>query len=109
MRIMGCHTNTSDAELAKLQPQLRHLFILDCTKITDAGLAHLKDKTNLEFLFINRSPITDKGLAELHSLPKLRKLYLRYCNGVTEEGIEALQVKLPDCKVIRDRFPKKDD
>jgi hypothetical protein len=24
-------------------------------------------------------------------------------------GIKALQEKLPDCKMIRDRFPKKDD
>jgi len=35
------------------------------TQITDAGLVHLKDLTNLEYLDLRETPITDSGVAEL--------------------------------------------
>ncbi len=49
---------------------------LDCTKVTDAGLVHLKGMTNL------------------------RRLNLIYTN-VTDAGVKKLQAALPKCKISR--------
>jgi hypothetical protein len=35
------------------------------TQITDAGLVHLKELTNLQDLNLIETPITDSGVAEL--------------------------------------------
>ena len=41
------------------------------TKVTDAGLAHLKRLTKLETLYLHRTKVTDAGLVHLKGLTKL--------------------------------------
>jgi len=42
------------------------------TDITDAGLVHLKGLTNLKWLFLYNTKVTDVGVAELYkTFPKL--------------------------------------
>ena len=44
-----------------------------CTKITDAGLVHLKGLTNLQELDLSRTRTTDAGVAELQkALPNCK-------------------------------------
>lgn len=70
------------------------------TKITDAGLAHLKALTQLRSVSLENAAITDAGLAHLKALTQLQELYLKGTK-VTGAGIQALQKALPKVKVER--------
>jgi hypothetical protein len=73
---------------------------LKSTKITDAGLAHLKSLPQLRSLTIENAPITDGGLAHLKVLTRLEELTLKGTK-VTDAGLEALRKALPALKVDR--------
>ena len=49
---------------------------------------------------ITGRPVSDAGLKQLSGLTKLRFLYLERTQ-VTDEGVESLQQKLPDCIIVR--------
>ena len=67
------------------------------TKVTDAGLAHLKGLTQLQSLNLGFTKVTDTGLEHLRRLTKLQRLNLNYTK-VTDAGLEYLNglTKLPD-------------
>jgi len=85
------YSRARDETLGQLH-RLPGLKRLDCnaTRISDAGLVHLRDMTSLEWLWIAGTPVTDSGLAELKGLTRLRELGL---NGtrVTDAGLVHLQ------------------
>ena len=56
------------------------------SKVTDAGLVHLKGLTNLNFLGISGARVTDSGLVHLKGLTSLHTLSLSY-NNVTDAGL----------------------
>lgn len=61
------------------------------TKITDAGLQHLKDLRELKEIGLGGGiPITDKGASVFKNFPKLQNLYLD-ATEVTDETIETLK------------------
>ena len=94
------------------------------TKITAAGLAHLKDMkslrrlhlertmvgdkgfenvaglVNLEYLNLYSTKITDVALVHVAKLPRLRQLYV-WRTGVTDAGVARLQKALPKLKINR--------
>ena len=73
---------------------------LSGTKVTDAGLSHLKGLTNLQTLWLTGTwGVTDAGLEHLKALTKLKSLHLDRTN-VTDEGVEKLQQALPDCYIL---------
>ena len=92
---------------------------LEVTKITDAGLVHLKGMTELQKLNLSRSNITDAGLMHLKGLPNLQNLSLFgtkvtnaglvHLKGLTElqelnlrdAGVADLQKALPNCKITK--------
>jgi len=90
----------TDADLAKLGPLGTNLRWLDLagTKITDAGAAQLMAMPNLTRLHLERTAITDAGLAGVVCLANLEYLDL-YGTGVTDAGLERLE-KLPKLKQI---------
>ena len=71
-------TRITDAGLAHLK-RARRLRVLDLdqTRVSDAGLAHLGELTSLRGLYLARTEVTDAGLAALSPLKKLRELGLR--------------------------------
>ena len=73
---------------------------LDGAKVTDGGLAHLKELTALRSLGIGgyESQITDAGLVHLKGLAKLRRLNL-WRAEITDAGLEHLR-GLTNLKVI---------
>ena len=83
-------TTITDAGLVHLKEltNLQTLNLFACTKITDAGLVHLKELTNLKSLRFGsfRSQITDAGLENLKGMTKLEELLL-YCPKVTDAGL----------------------
>ncbi|MEC9349856.1 MAG: leucine-rich repeat domain-containing protein, partial [Planctomycetota bacterium] len=81
-------TQVTDADLADLGV-LKKLVGLDLnwTKVTDAGLKHLKGLTNLTslYLFFN-TKVTDAGLEHLRGLTNLTALWLNDTK-VTDAGL----------------------
>ena len=114
----------ADLRHLKSFPRLNHLVLKNCRQITDAGLAELSGLANLQYLYLNDTPITDAGLvhlarlssleelslthtqvtgpglAHLSGLTKLDFLYL-YSTGISPAGIDELQKALPKCRINR--------
>ena len=70
------------------------------TKITDAGLAHLKGLPRLRTVALENAKVTDAGLAHLKDLIDLEALNLKGTK-VTDAGVQELQKALPKVKVER--------
>lgn len=88
------HLNLSDTDLTDMDMKqlagldLRELRIGNCNKITDAGLACLKNMTQLTLLDLQRCrQISDSGLAHLKNLIHLETLHLRECDRITDLGV----------------------
>jgi internalin A len=73
--------------------------LLDDTKVTGAGLDHLRGLNDLEFLLLNNNRIGDAGLSHLVGLKHLQLLSLQL-SGVTASGVEALQKSLPKTRIV---------
>jgi outer membrane protein assembly factor BamB len=87
----------SDAGLARLK-NLSDLELLNLygNNLTDAGLVHLESLTKLRELNLSLLAITDKGLVHLKPLANLRQLDLLYSEGfagplLTDSGLEGLR------------------
>ena len=80
---------------------LKELTLNDCERITDAGIAHLKNLKNLEVLKLNETKVTDKALQYLSDLKKLR--HLEPSESMTEQALNTLQKQLPKLKIDSDR------
>jgi Leucine Rich repeat len=73
---------------------------LSGTKVTDAGLRHLRGLTTLRTLELIDTGITDTGLKNLKGLTNLHRLYLNQTK-VTAAGVKDLQKILPKVKITR--------
>ena len=60
------------------------------TKVTDAGLEHLKGLNQLQYLDLTQAKVTDAGLKNLKGLNKLLHLSL-ISTGVTDAGLDNLK------------------
>jgi hypothetical protein len=70
----------------------------DDVALTDAGVKKLVSLTNLEFLHLGKTKITDEALTALAGLKKLKQLEVTHCD-VTEQGIQKLKAALPEIEV----------
>ena len=68
-------------------------------RVTDKGMVHLKNLTNLQRLNLNGTKITDEGLIHLKKLANLQTLFLSRTN-ITDAGVADLQMALPNCKIL---------
>ena len=68
------------------------------TKVTDAGLVHLKGMTNLQWVNLWQTQVTDAGLMRLKDVTNLQQLWLQD-TMVTRAGIAKLQQVLPNCRI----------
>jgi len=68
--------------------------------VTDAGLKHLKESSQLRELMLNQTQVTDAGLTHLSGLTGLQKLDLS-STKVTAAGCAELQKALPNCEIHR--------
>ena len=81
-------TKVTDAGLEHLRalPTLRTLYFGVCTQITDVGLEHLSELPHLDMLELHGTKTTDAGLEHLKGLPNLKHLVLS--KQVTGAGLE---------------------
>ena len=66
--------------------------------MTDAGLQHLKELSQLRELNLDDTKVSDVGLEQLKGLTQLRELRLDGTN-VTVAGVKKLQQTLPHCRI----------
>jgi Leucine-rich repeat (LRR) protein len=66
--------------------------------VTDADLSYLSVFSELEYLDLNDTAISDDGLVHLANLKKLEELYL-YRTKVTNAGVQKLQRKIPKATI----------
>jgi len=89
--------NSAALELIRDLPGLRVLS-LEKSSISDAGLAAIADQTELVYLWLDDTVISDAGLVHLLRMQKLKYLYIRNSN-VTDAGIDALKHDLPRTRI----------
>jgi serine/threonine protein kinase/uncharacterized membrane protein len=70
---------------------------LEGTQVTGAGLAHLR-AGKLHAINLNKTGMTDDGLEHLRKQVELKHVHLRKTK-VTAEGVRALSMALPKCKI----------
>ena len=67
---------------------------------TDAGLEHLEELTQLDWLILRNTKVTDAGLMHLKGLTGLEWLDLRNTQ-VTDAGVRNLKQSLPKCNISK--------
>ena len=73
--------------------------VIMATVWNKAELGRLKELTNLEWLYLIETQVTDAGLEHLKELTNLETLILLETQ-VTEEGVKKLQKALPNCNIV---------
>jgi hypothetical protein len=71
---------------------------LEKSNVTDEELEVLANQTELIYLWLDDTQISDAGLVHLRKLKQLKFLYMRNTN-VTERGVDALKHELPDSRI----------
>ncbi len=99
--ILVLGAQVTDGGLKQLLPLNNNLNVLSLsgTKISDGGLASLKDFNRLEYLFLNDTSITDEGLKHLKSIPNLRRVDLER-TAVTTPAIDDFRKTLPRIRAV---------
>jgi Leucine-rich repeat (LRR) protein len=84
-------SKVGDGDLVHLKAlgDLTKVAIIDCPKVTGAGLAHLAGLKELRTLYLPYTSVDDSGLAHLKGLTKLQNLYL-VGTKVTDAGLKQL-------------------
>lgn len=93
------NTGVTDAGLKEIVGLNLKKLHLEKTGVGDAGLMHLKDMKDLEYLNLYATSVTDAGLKHLEGLSNLKKLYV-WQSKVTKEGMKALEGKIAGLKII---------
>ena len=75
--------------------------VLKRTKVTDAGLAHLKPLESLELLHFSNTRVTDAGLPSLKALKHVKGIELSGTQ-ITDAGIAELKRALPKLVIQKD-------
>jgi len=70
------------------------------TRISDAGLAHLRKLPRLQRLHVDNTQVTDVGLVHLQGMTQLKWLHLRKTK-VTDAGVNEIQQALPNVWIER--------
>lgn len=98
--VVGPQSATDLSPLSTLRPEDLQYLQLSGTRVSNAGLAHLRHLTGLKVLWLYDTPISDAGLVHLQGLTGLRVLNLRSTLTSTA-AVDALQDALPQCEFRR--------
>ena len=113
LNLAGTQVTDAGAEsLAKLT-ELERLHI-ERTALTDAGLAKLAGLKKLSYLNLYGTQITDAGLETIAQLPNLKKVFV-WQTGVSEEAIARFNQDHPktemvgEVKLVKVEFPEEEE
>jgi len=83
----------SDLTLMQIVLNLKSIQTLElasCMRLTSTGITMLKTCTTLTHLNLNRTLLDDAALAELAWLTGLLEFHMSGCDGVSDEGLQAI-------------------
>ena len=90
-----------DARITKDEQDQVIRVNLGRSPVTDAGLVHLKSLTEMQQLWLDTNyQVTDAGLVHLKGMTNLTYLRLNKTQ-VTDAGVAELQQALPNCAIIK--------
>lgn len=91
-RLLLKEQQATDAGLARIRglKNLEKIYIWDAFAVSDVGVAHLAEMTNLETIHLGNSKITDESLRIFSKLSKLEYLSLQG-NSFTDKGLGYIQ------------------
>ena len=92
----------TDTELVGLKKLalLESLDISENPQVTDKGMATIKTLERLRALYLSKTAVSDKGLFELKALDGLRTLYAG-STKITADGAEKFADEMPNLRVVR--------
>jgi hypothetical protein len=76
-------------------------FPAESVALTDEGVTHLAGLSNLEFLHLGKTQVSDAGLAALTGLRNLKQLVITFCPRVTDAGVAKLKEAIPALSIDR--------
>jgi len=90
----------TDAGAREIAAQFQNLKMLDLqgTKITNKGIADIATLPHLEWLCLKNTSVTDSGLLALRSVSTLRDLYIP-SSAIHDQSITSLESSLPKLNV----------
>jgi hypothetical protein len=107
LEVCGDYTDTFCTEVATRLPQLRHLTIAACYRITDQGIAAVAAMRSLRVLDMRQMRgLTAACIDSLANATGLEDLDLRHCDFVTAEHVERLRRALPNLQTLRSSVPE---
>jgi len=77
--------------------EIRILKLGHCSHVTDGGMPYVGQLTNMEELYLDQCNVTDRGLADLKGLKKLKKLGL---SGSMLASGRGLQASIPGLEIL---------
>ncbi|MCY2967412.1 MAG: hypothetical protein NT069_27890, partial [Planctomycetota bacterium] len=80
------------------------ILTLSHTKISDAGLVHLRPIASLRSLDLRESRINDAGVDALADLTQLTEL--RLGDRLSADAVRELRMRMPGCRIASDTAPE---
>ncbi|HEX6812333.1 MAG TPA: hypothetical protein VF384_11965 [Planctomycetota bacterium] len=106
LEVCGNYTDAFCAEVATHLPQLRHLTIAACDRISDQGIAAISAMRSLRVLDMRQMRgLTAACVDSLANATWLEEIDLRHCDFVTAEHVERLRGALPNLKSLHSSVP----
>jgi len=100
VRLRYCVFNPHHLDRLAAARQIQELDLHGLNRrISDDALDAILKLRNLHWLHLSQSCISDDGVARLAELEHLTFLDLSYCHCVSQEAVDRLAEKLPDCTI----------
>ena len=69
------------------------------TGVSTGGLGHLEKMVKLEKLWLHDTPVDDKAVEALSGFRNLKELYV-YRTGISKKGLAQIRKALPRCRLL---------
>jgi len=101
MRLDFYKSRITDTGLAPIRDLQRLVtLVIECKALTDAAIDHVQSLTKLEYLRLLSPKITDIGLVRLGNLPRLKELAI--CGKhITDAGVAQIRRSIPGLYVTK--------
>ena len=101
LNLADCH-NLEDPHFSKLnQLQSLRILYLDNSPISDKGTEHLQALQLNELTLSDCENLTDQSLAHLAKIQSLQYLDISNCTGLSDNALLRISKALPDCEIVK--------
>uniref|UniRef100_A0A6I8N9W6 F-box domain-containing protein n=2 Tax=Ornithorhynchus anatinus TaxID=9258 RepID=A0A6I8N9W6_ORNAN len=101
-------TDVSFKVIQKYWPNISHIHVADCQRITDSGLKAISTLRKLHVLNLSYcTRISDTGVKQFldgHSSPKIRELNLTHCNRISDASLFKISQRCQNLNYLSLRY-----